>query len=181
MVGSAAGKNEEGRELSIALQYYDTTEWEKHFQEAISKINGKYPTGENEIMLSEDALSQLGIETPELNMEIPLSYYDKTGQQEKTFTLNGWFHTYTGAGMGFVSEEYCRNAGYTMQEDGVLSLSLDKMPDDFWHIQEDVPLNEGPSFSDAVSMSSSNGSVIAMAILLVLFIIGSGYLLKIAL
>ena len=68
-----------------------------------------------------------------------------------------------------------------MQEDGVLSLSLDKMPDDFWHIQEDVPLNEGPSFSDAVSMSSSNGSVIAMAILLVLFIIGSGYLLKIAL
>ena len=151
MVGSAAGKNEEGRELSIALQYYDTTEWEKHFQEAISKINGKYPTGENEIMLSEDALSQLGIETPELNMEIPLSYYDKTGQQEKTFTLSGWFHSYTGAGMGFVSEAYCK--------------------------QEDVPLNEGQSFSGAVSMSSSNGSVIAMVILLVLFIIGSGYLL----
>ena len=177
MVGSVAGKNDEGRELSIALQYYDTTEWEKHFREAISKVNGHYPVSENEIMLSEDALSQLGIETPAPDMEIPLSYYDKTGRQEKTFTLSGWFHSYTGAGMGFLSEEYCKNAGYTMQEDGVLSLSLDKMPDDFWRIQDDVPLNEGQSFSGAVSMSSSNWSVIMMVILLVLFIICSGYLL----
>ena len=30
MVGSVAEKNDEGRELSIALQYYDTTEWENH-------------------------------------------------------------------------------------------------------------------------------------------------------
>ena len=73
-------------------------------------------------------------------MEIPLSYYDKNGQQERTFTLNGWFHSYTGVGMGFVSESYCANAGYTLQEDGVLSLSLNKMPDDFWHIQDDVQL-----------------------------------------
>lgn len=28
MVGSVAEKNDEGRELSIAIQYYDTTEWE---------------------------------------------------------------------------------------------------------------------------------------------------------
>lgn len=80
MVGSVAEKNDEGRELSIALQYYDTTEWENHYQDAINNINGSYPTQENEIMLSEDALAQLGIETPTLNMEIPLSYYDKNGQ-----------------------------------------------------------------------------------------------------
>ena len=177
MVGSVAEKNDEGRELSIALQYYDTTEWENHYQDAINNINGSYPTQENEIMLSEDALAQLGIETPTLNMEIPLSYYDKNGQQEKTFTLSGWFHSYTGVGMGFVSKSYCTNAGYTLQEDGVLSLSLNKMPDDFWHIQDDVQLNEDQAFHGAVSMSSSNGSVIAMVILLVLFIVGSGYLL----
>ena len=177
MVGSVAEKNDEGRELSIALQYYDTTEWENHYQDAINNINGSYPTQENEIMLSEDALTQLGIETPTLNMEIPLSYYDKNGRQERTFTLSGWFHSYTGVGMGFVSESYCTNAGYTLQEDGVLSLSLNKMPDDFWHIQDDVQLNEDQAFHGAVSMSSSNGSVIVMVIFLVLFIIGSGYLL----
>ena len=44
-------------------------------------------------------------------------------------------------------------------------------------IQDDVQLNENQSFSGAVSMSSSNGSVIAVVVFLVLFIIGSGYLL----
>lgn len=177
MVGSVTEKNEEGRELSIVLQYYDNTEWEEHYQEAIKDLEGKYPSDENEIMLSENALSQLGITEPKLNMEIPLSYYDKNGEQGKTFTLSGWFHSYTGTGMGFVSEEYCKNAGYTMAEDGVLSLSLKKMPDDFMRIQRDVELNENQSFSGAVSMKSSSGSVIAMEILLVFFIIGSGYLL----
>ena len=177
MVGSVAEKNDEGRELSIALQYYDTTEWEKHYREAIKDLKGKYPANENEIMLSEDALSQLGITEPKLNMEIPLSYYDKNGQQKKTFTLSGYFHSYTGTEMGFVSESYCKNAGYTMAEDGVLSLSLNKLPNDFIRIQNDVELNENQSFSGSVSMKSSNGSVIAMVILLVFFIIGSGYLL----
>ena len=177
MVGPVTEKNDEGRELSIALQYYDNTEWEEHYQEAIKDLEGKYPSDENEIMLSEDALSQLGITEPKLNMEIPLSYYDKNGEQERTFTLSGWFHSYTGTGMGFVSQAYCKNAGYTMAEDGVLSLSLKKMPDDFMRIQRDVELNENQSFSGAVSMKSSSGSVIAMEILLVFFIIGSGYLL----
>ena len=127
MVGSVTEKNEEGRELSIVLQYYDNTEWEEHYQEAIKDLLGKYPSDENEIMLSEDALSQLGITEPKLNMEVPLSYYDKNGEQGKTFTLSGWFHSYTGTGMGFVSEEYCKNAGYTMEEDGVLSLSMNKI------------------------------------------------------
>ena len=95
MVGSVAGKNDEGRELSITLQCCDTTEWENHYQDAISNINGSYPTQENEIMLSEDALKQLEIENPIQNMEIPLSYYDKNGQQERTFTLSGWLHSYT--------------------------------------------------------------------------------------
>ena len=178
MVGSVAEKNDEGRDLSIALSYYDTTEWDKHYKETIKDIEGKYPSNENEIMLSKDALSQLGMKEPKLNMEIPLSYYDKNRSAgKKIFTLSGWFHSYTGTGMGFVSEAYCKNAGYTMAEDGVLSLSLNKMPDDFYRIQKDVELNENQSFGGAVSMKSSSGSVIAMVILLVFFIIGSGYLL----
>lgn len=79
--------------------------------------------------------------------------------------------------MGFVSEAYCKAAGYTMAQEGVLSLSLNKMPDDFLRIQNDVALNENQSFGGSVSMKSSNGSVIAMVVLLVFFIIGSGYLL----
>lgn len=177
MVGSAVQTNSEGRESSIVIQYYDETEWEQHFKEAISNINGSYPTQENEIMLSEDALAQLGIEKPILNMEIPLSYYDKNGEQQKTFLLSGWFRSYTGTGMAFVSKSYCVNAGYTLQENGTLSLTLNEMPGDFYQIQEDVSLNDNQYFNGSVSMSSAGGSMIAMVILLVLFIVGSGYLL----
>lgn len=176
-IGSVAGKNEEGRELSVALWYYDAAEWNSHYQGVISGVSGAYPARENEIMLSEDAMEQLGIADPAPGMEIPLSYYDKNGQRERTFALSGWFHSYTGTGMGFLSEDYCKNAGCTMEEDGVLSLSLNKMPDDFWRIQDDVQLNENQTFGGSVSMSSANGSVIAMVILLALFIVGSGYLL----
>ena len=85
MVGSAIQTNSEGRESSIVIQYYDETEWEQHFKEAISNIHGSYPTKENEIMLSKDALAQLGITDPTLQMEIPLSYYDKDGEQQEIF------------------------------------------------------------------------------------------------
>lgn len=177
MIGSVAGKNEADRDLAIAMQYYDNTEWEKHYKEAISNIKGEYPKKENEIMLSEDALSQLGIKEPKLDMEIPLSYVSKDGEQKDTFTLSGWFRSYTGTGMAFLSESYCQEHGYTMQNSGVLSISLDNPKDNFYDIQDDITLNENQTFQGSVSMSSSSGSVYAMIILLVFFIIGSGYLL----
>lgn len=177
MIGSVAGKNEADRDLAIAMQYYDNTEWGKHYKEAISNIKGEYPKKENEIMLSEDALSQLGIKKPKLDMEIPLSYVSKDGEQKDTFTLSGWFRSYTGTGMAFLSESYCQEHGYTMQNNGVLSISLDNPKDNFYDIQDDITLNENQTFQGSVSMSSSSGSVYAMIILLVFFIIGSGYLL----
>lgn len=177
LIGSAVNTNSEGRESAITIQYYDQTEWEQHFKQAISNINGYYPTKENEIMLSEDALAQIGITEPRLNMEIPLSYYDKNGQQQKTFLLSGWFHSYTVTGMAFVSESYCSNAGCTMEENGILSLSLKEIPGDFYRLEEDVQLNDNQSLSGLFSISSSNGSMIAAIVLLMLFIIGSGYLL----
>ena len=177
MIGSVAGKNEADRDLAIAMQYYDNTEWEKHYKEAISNINGNYPKKENEIMLSEDALSQLGIKKPKLDMEIPLSYVSKDGEQKDTFTLSGWFRSYTGTGMAFLSESYCQEHGYTLQNSGVLSISLDNPKDNFYDIQDDITLNENQTFQGSVSMSSSNSSVYAMIILLVFFIMGSGYLL----
>lgn len=177
IIGSVTGKNDADRDLVISMQYYDNTEWEKHYKEAISDINGTYPKNKNEIMLSEDALSQLGIENPKLNMEIPLSYVSKDGEQNDTFTLSGWFCSYTGTGMAFLSERYCLEHGYTLQNSGVLSMSLDRPKENFYDIQDDISLNENQTFQGSISLSSSSGSLYAMVILLVFFIIGSGYLL----
>ena len=110
-------------------------------------------------------------------MEIPLSYVSKDGEQNDTFTLSGWFSSYTGTGMAFLSESYCLEHGYTLQNNGVLSMSLDRPKENFYDIQDDISLNENQTFQGSISLSSSSGSLYAMVILLVFFIIGSGYLL----
>lgn len=176
-IGQVSETNEEGRSLSIILSYYDETEWEKHYLGAISRVNGSYPEGEDEIMLSEDALSRLNIQNPSIGMEIPLSYSDKNGPQEAAFTLSGWFHSYTGTGMGFLSKSYCEKAGYTLAQDGILSISVKKTPDDYYRMQNDIKLRDDQTLQTSIEMDSKSGSVFAMGILLVFFIIGSGYLL----
>lgn len=176
-IGSVVQTNTEGRESSIIIQYYDENEWEYHFKKAISHIHGTYPVADDEIMLSLDALEQLGITDPRLQMEIPVTYLDKNGEQQKMFLLSGWFQSYTGTGMAFVSESYCNHGGYMIQGNKTLALTLNQMPGDYYQIQKDIPLNDRQYFNGSVSLSSSNGSFIAMVVLLVLFIIGSGYLL----
>ena len=47
IIGSVTGKNDADRDLVISMQYYDNTEWEKHYKEAISDINGTYPKNKN--------------------------------------------------------------------------------------------------------------------------------------
>ena len=79
--------------------------------------------------------------------------------------------------MAFLSERYCLEHGYTLQNSGVLSMSLDRPKENFYDIQDDISLNENQTFQGWISLSSSSGSLYAMVILLVFFIIGSGYLL----
>lgn len=177
MVGSVSRENDEGRGLAIALSYYDQDEWENHFREAIKDQVGDYPVDSDEIMLSENSLAQLGVENPAVGMQIPIAYVDKNGEKEKTFTLSGWFRSYTEMGMGFVSEAYCGEAGYSMGDDGALALSLRTMPDDCLRIKNDIELNDGQDFIASAPLKSIDASVVAMTILLVLFIVGSGYLL----
>ena len=93
-----------------------------------------------------------------------MSYVSKDGEQKDTFTLSGWFRSYTGTGMAFLSESYCQEHGYTLQNSGVLSISLDNPKNNFYDIQDDITLNENQTFQGSVSMSSSNGSVYAMII-----------------
>ena len=178
-IGSVAQQNSEGRDLQIALMYHDAAEWENHDRGAVSEVNGRYPGAENEIMLSLDALNQLGISSPSIGMELPLTYVDRNGEQNRTFVLSGWFRSYTGTGTAFVSKALCDSAGCTLQESGMLSLTLKSVPSDFYRIQDDVPVNKaaGQSWTGMFSLSTGMGSITAVVVLLALFIIGSGCLL----
>lgn len=64
MVGSVAEKNDEGRDLSIALSYYDPTEWEKHYKE----IEDYVTVGEMSSTTLEHCIRYSGAEEKELSM-----------------------------------------------------------------------------------------------------------------
>ncbi len=179
-VGSVSQQNSSGRDLQIALLYADSTEWEEHLLPAFNDLNGGYPDAENEILLSRDALEQLGITSPSIGMQVPLTYADRNGEQHCTFTLSGWFRSYTGAGTAFVSKALCERTGCALQEGGTLSLTLKHTPEDFSLLEKDIPASKDAGQNWITSFSLTGGAagyIAAVVVLLALFIIGSGYLL----
>ena len=104
------------------LVYYDTEEFEEHIMPAISHIEGRYPTKENEIMLPRNAKKQLHLEDAQIGDKVTLL----RGGERETFVLCGWFQEYVYRSYdfrGLVSEAYCDKHGYTMEKNGLLCFS----------------------------------------------------------
>ncbi len=59
----------------VRLHWIDETCWEKQKLPAVEYYKGEYPKAKNEIMLSVSALRAMGIDTPEIGMELPLNWY----------------------------------------------------------------------------------------------------------
>lgn len=164
------------------LDYYDKTEYEENFLPAVSDVEGDYPEKENEIMLSKVALEVLQIKKPEKGMDIVL----KSGKEEKTFRLSGWFmdYAYSQKGyQGFVSKRCVDSLGLTLEKDGVLSISAKSGKQDalLEELERLITLREEQEFDiswDVQEESGGNARVIAAAIgMMGLIIILSGYLL----
>lgn len=109
-----------GRALEkVRFYWVDETCWEKQCIPAYEFFKGKYPEKENELVLSTEALKNMGIREPEMGMELPLTYYalnssEEDGQQEnitKTFTLSGYYRDYSGNQYGYVSKAFFDTTG----------------------------------------------------------------------
>lgn len=117
---------------SLTLHYFDKTEWEELRAPAYVDITGNYPEKENEIMVSRGVLERMGIDTPSIGMEIPLTYYTDSENRDfiiqETFTLSGWFASYAfvqsteTADVIFVSHALSQRYGKTVENDGSASI-----------------------------------------------------------
>lgn len=76
------------------LLWKDTTNWEIQTKQGIENVVGKYPQNEDEIMMSEWLLKELGLQNYELGMEIPITYSVEKIPFEKTFHLSGYYKDY---------------------------------------------------------------------------------------
>lgn len=122
----------------VKLFYSDKEGWKKQLLPAFESVKGRFPKNKDEIMLSLDALKELGIQNPTLGMKIPVTYYNITEEEPKTaqeadqsiftetFTLSGYFKDYTGQSKGFVSKAFYETTGadQTSYGQGYLFLSL---------------------------------------------------------
>lgn len=187
-VGSVSQETASGGDTDISLLYYNESEWENHYTPAISGINGTYPDDEEEIMLSQEALKQLGITDPEENMDITLTYVTQNGETTDTFQLSGWFTNYRsfgsgGIGTALVSEQFCEENGFTLENNGMIAMSANtgKQWDALVNLQDGVMLNTGQEFTTTYDLSEDNAGTATAAIIVVgmlaLFIVLSGYLL----
>ncbi|MDE6103995.1 MAG: ABC transporter permease, partial [Oscillospiraceae bacterium] len=169
-------------ETVLMLDYYDKTEFEENFLPAVSDKKGKYPSAENEIMLSKAALDALEIDKPSIGMDIPV----KLGGEEEIFKLSGWFTDYgftAGGFQGFISKDYSDNLGLTVEKDGILSMSAKtgaqaKLLEE---LNNSLTLKDGQTIDSSYDMQDESGSnaviIVAVFALIGLIIVFSGYLL----
>ncbi len=97
----------------------DQDAYEKIMRPAYTDVEGEYPQKENEIMMSERCLTQLGIQNPQLGMDIFMDVEFRNGvKEEKPFQLSGYYKDYTDSVVGeleaFISKAFLEKNGISM-------------------------------------------------------------------
>lgn len=180
-IGTSTQRTEMNTEIAISLLCYDKEEWDNHFLPAISNVQGSYPQNADEIIMSEGALSLLGIEDPVLKQTVKINYETPQGTKSGEYKLSGWFKSY-GSGVKNIilfSEEYCKDNGITLEENGTVNISAKDNAEAYDLLGKDIILKENQKFN-SLFIESSTSSIIQVAAfitLIVLFIMMSGFLL----
>ncbi|MBP7059481.1 MAG: FtsX-like permease family protein [Lachnospiraceae bacterium] len=125
----------------LQLYWIDNTCWNKQCLSALDKKTGGYPKNENEIMLSSEALRNIGIKKPTVGMKINMTYFPLSGNYyrndtkktstdsgciNKQFILSGYYTDFTGSSKGYVSEAFYKTTGAKQTDftQGTLKISL---------------------------------------------------------
>ncbi|WHY18736.1 hypothetical protein QNH28_25400 [Paenibacillus sp. G2S3] len=97
-------KTPEMGDLSLALLWYDSTEWTEMRKPVIDGLKGKYPEKDNEIAVPLWILQSMGMDDPQIGMSLPFTYsVTRDGvksQESNNFILSGWFTDYSHARTG---------------------------------------------------------------------------------
>ncbi len=165
------------RKYRINFIFHDNEDFTVNVKPAIENMKGKYPQQENEIMLSEDALTAMGIVSPEPGMDIVFP------ESDEKYILSGYFKNYsfrTNSFDAFVSEKYLNRIGLSAQKDGVLNISAKYLSGDSLadKLSKTVELKSEQGFNYTEFSSEHQNLFIALFVLFVCtIIIVSGYLL----
>ncbi|MCB2306212.1 FtsX-like permease family protein [Clostridium estertheticum] len=170
----------------IIIKNSSLDNFEKQSKPAISNIKGKYPTEESEVMASRRALEFLGKSDAKIGDKIEVQAQIDGKVINKAFILSGIYTTYDivqDTGYLLVSESFIKGNGLSLEEDGNLLITLKESSKDAAPkiLKKEVKLIGQQEFSFKYditdSLSDTAIATAGVAIIIVLFIVLSGYLL----
>ena len=145
-VAGAVRETETDKTPGVGLLYADAVLWDDMMSPTRTFLQGKYPTNENEIMVTEDALKKCGFENKKTGDEITFVYEIKEKRQEKTFQISGIWGGFGIVDNFFVSKAFCEQEGIEELYNSRCDISFEKR----WMSEE-----EQQTFIDKMELGKS--------------------------
>ena len=145
-VAGAVRETETDKTPGVGLLYADAVLWDDMMSPTRTFLQGKYPTNENEIMVTEDALKKCGFENKKTGDEITFVYEIKEKRQEKTFQISGIWGGFGIVDNFFVSKAFCEQEGIEELHNSRCDISFEKR----WMSEE-----EQQAFIDKMELGKS--------------------------
>lgn len=171
----------------LGLSWIDKTEWEQHRVPTISDVQGSYPQAENEVMLPDWALREMGIKDPKTGMKITLTYQIGENPHYITneFLLSGYFKDYSALRTGnrgsvYVSEIFAEQTGLSFRDvtSGMISFSdRDEIEHSCEKLKAEIAFDKEQTFEIVPYAQSNSPALIASIIVIIAIVVISGYLI----
>lgn len=111
-----AEETEKDKTPNVGLVWADDAYWNQIKRPAVKWVKGKYPTKENEVMASVDALKECGLENLEIGDSFRMKYADKNGSYTKEFRISGMWEGYGDTDTFYMSKAYFEQSGYELYD-----------------------------------------------------------------
>lgn len=103
--------------LHSTFIWSDETMWDI-IQPAMEQVRGTYPQTDNEVMTTQSALKDAGLEGLDVGDSFTMTYHDNNGGYTKEFTISGMWDGYGDKKVFYVSKSFFDQSGFTQQDYG---------------------------------------------------------------
>lgn len=174
---------------AVQMACVDETQWNEMFCPTFTNIVGHYPEGKDEIMISRYILEAMGIENPEIGMEIPITYIvDGTDESiTEIFHLSCVYTEYThsrqgGAFVIYTSFAFAEKHGKGDAQNttvNVIFKDASRMGENIEQLKQDLGFSDNQPYIQSPVFDDNAGEMTTYAALLVVvvFLMFAGYLL----
>lgn len=101
--------------LHSTFIWSDETMWDI-IQPAMEQVRGTYPQTDNEVMTTQSALKDAGLEGLDVGDSFTMTYHDNNGDHTKEFTISGMWDGYGDTKVFYVSKSFFDQSGFTQAD-----------------------------------------------------------------